>query len=363
MMTGHDIALGTLHRERVLYPCYTQGFITGSAYYTRLTGRDYWSDPQGCFVEMVRRVGANLIIQWYYPGDSQRRLECAEMMHEPHQHVAAGIRTPEDVLRLIDALPDDAAIEREFDHEAAAKAYADDLKEHQDLFGDDALVIQHFGQVDFMGPYTGWGYENYLTAAAMNPQALRRYYHYTALQGRLYNEAIVLAVEKYGVPPFAYTGQDICGGKGPLMSPTMLREIYFPELKWCLEPLVAGNVRLIWHCDGNIMPILDDLMDLGVSGLQGFEEEHGVDYAQMCALQDPQGEPIIILGCVSVTSTLPWGMPDDVRASVERSFTLAGPGRGHVLSTTSSTLPETPLENIEAMFEHTRTFGREFLGG
>jgi hypothetical protein len=27
------------------------------------------------------------------------------------------------------------------------------------------------------------------------------------------------------------------------------------------------------------------------------------------------------------------------------------------------TPPETPLENIDAMFEHTRTFGRECLGG
>jgi hypothetical protein len=362
-MTGRDTALATLYRERVPYPCYTQGFITGSAYYTQVTGRDYWSDPEGVFVEMVRRVGANLIIQWYYPQEKQRQLECREMMHEPHQHQASGFNTPEDVLRFIDQLPDDDTVIRDFDHEAAAKGYADTVQAHQALFGDDALVIDGFGQADFMGPYNSWGYENYLTAAAMAPETMRRYYHYTALRGRLHNEAIVLAVEKYGLPPFAYTGQDICGANGPLMSPAMLREIYFPELKWCLEPLVAGNVRIIWHCDGNIMPILDDLMALGVSGLQGFEEEHGVDYAQMCSLKDPSGQPIIILGCVSVVTTLPFGTVADVKASVERSFTLAGPGRGHVLSTTSSTLPETPLENIEAMFEHTRTFGREFLGG
>lgn len=362
-MNGRDIALGTLYRERVPYPCYTQGFITGSAWYTTVTGRDYWSDPESVFVDMVRAVGANLIIQWYYPTEKQRRLEDGDIMYTPHQHRAAGFETPEDVLRHIDQLPDDEAVIRDFDHDTAAREYADRVQGHQDLFRDDALVIDGFGQADFMGPFNSWGYENYLLAAAMDPVAMHRYYHHTALRGRLTNEAIVLAVEKYGLPPFTYTGQDICGAKGPLMSPTMLREIYFPELKWCLEPLVEGNVRIIWHCDGNIMPILDDLMDLGISGLQGFEEEHGVDYATMCALKDKNGQPVIILGCVSVTSTLPFGTPDDVRASVERSFTLAGPGRGHVLSTTSSTLPETPLENIEVMFEHTRTFGREFLGG
>jgi hypothetical protein len=51
-----------------------------------------------------------------------------------------------------------------------------------------------------------------------------------------------------------------------------------------------------------------------------------------------------------------------VRAAVERSFTLAGPGRGHVLSSTSSIMPEAPLENVAALFDHAGRFGREFLG-
>ncbi|MGD9520263.1 MAG: uroporphyrinogen decarboxylase family protein [Armatimonadota bacterium] len=246
--------------------------------------------------------------------------------------------------------------------EAAAEAYATEIRGHQKLLGADALVIGHFGQSDFMGGYTRWGYENYLAAAALYPEALRRYYHHTALLGRLENQAIVLACEKHGLPPFTYSGQDICGANGPLMSPRMLREIYFPELKWCLEPLVEEGVEIIWHCDGNIMPILYDLLDLGVTGLQGFEEEHGVDYAQMVKLKDRRGRPLIIIGCVSVTSTLPHGTPDDVRAAVERSFTLAGRGRGFVLSSTSSVLPETPPENIDALFDHAHRFGQAYLG-
>lgn len=362
-MEGREIALATLHRQQVPEPCYTHCFVTGSDYYRRVTGRDYWSDPQGVFVEFVRRVGANLIIQWYFPGEAQRRLEQGQIMHEPHPHQANGFRCPEDVERAIDALPSDEAVERDFNVEAAAEHYAATVRGHQDLFGADALVIDGFGQADFMGGYTRWGYENYLAAAALYPEAMRRYYHHTALKGRLTNEAIALACRKYGLPPFVYSGQDICGANGPLMSPAMLRAIYFPELKWCMEPLVQNGIGVIWHCDGNIMPILKDILDLGVIGLQGFEEEHGVDWAQMVNLRDPAGRPIVILGCVSVTSTLPYGTPQDVRAAVERSFTLAGRGRGHVLSSTSSILPETPHENIDALFEHTRVFGREFLGG
>lgn len=362
-MTGREVAYATLSRQPVSLPCMTTGFVTNSAYYNRVTGRDYWADPESVFIDFVKASGANIIIQWYYPGESQRKLECGEIMHAARQHEHGGFRSPEDVLASLRDLPDDASVLAAFDLDRAAREYAAMVAAWQERVGDSALVIAHFGQADFMGGYNRWGYENYLAAAAMDPDAMRRFYHHSALHGRLLNQAIVVACREHGSPPFTYTGQDICGANGPLMSPAMLRDIYFPELKWCLEPLVDAGIEIIWHCDGNIMPILDDLLDLGITGLQGFEEEHGVDYAEMVKLKDPRGRPMIIIGCVSVTSTLPHGTPDDVRASVERSFTLAGKGRGFILSPTSSILPETPLENIDAMFHHAHQFGREFLAG
>jgi hypothetical protein len=362
-LDGRQIALGTLHRQQVPYPCINYCWMTNSRYMSRVAGREYWDDPQGVFVEYVRRSGINLVPQWYFPSDSHRRLEQGEIMHEAHDHLSRGFREPEDVLRAIEQLPDDATVERDFNIEAAARHYADEIKAHQELLGPDVLVIDYFGQADFMGGYTNWGYENYLAATALYPDAMRRYYHHTALRGRLLNEAIVLACERYGIAPFVYSGQDICTSKGPIMSPAMLRELYWPELKWAVEPLVENGIGIIWHCDGDIRPILDDILDLGVIGLQGFEEEHGPRYGDMVRLTDKWGKPIAVWGCVSVVTTLPHGTPDDVRAAVERSFVLAGRGRGHVLSSTSSVMPEVPLENIEAMFTHAREFGREFLGG
>jgi len=362
-MDGREVALATLHREDVPLPCLTNCWITHSTYMSRVVGRDYWSDTVGVFCEFVRRTGANLVPQWYVPGEAQRLLEIGEIMHEPRRHEAAGFRSPEDVRDWIERLPDDEAVERDFDIEQVAEDYAGAIIEHSNLLGPDVLVIDHFGQADFMGGYTRWGYENYLIAAALYPEAMRRWYHHSALGARLKNHAIVRAIERHDLAPFVYTGQDICGAGGPLMSPAMLRELYFPALKWAMEPLIAAGIGVIWHCDGDIRPILPDLLDLGMIGLQGFEEEHGVRWEDMCALTAPDGRPIVIWGCVSVTSTLPHGTPDDVRWAVERSFAVAGPGRGHVLSATSSILPETPMANIDALLEHAHRFGREFLGG
>ena len=360
---GREAALGTLHRQQVGYPCINYGWITHSRYLSHVAGRDYWSDSEGVFAEWVRRLGISLVPQWYLPSERHRRLECGEIMHEPSLHEQAGFRSPEDVARWIEQLPDESAIERDFDTEADADRYAGVIREHMELLGANTLVIDSFGQADFMGGYGRWGYENYLEAAALYPRTMRRFYHHSATAARLRNQAIALAVERHGIAPFVYGGQDICGANGPLMSPAMLRELYFPELKWCLEPLVEAGIGVIWHCDGDIRPILDDILDLGVVGLQGFEEEHGPRYEDMVRLKAPDGGPIVVWGCVSVATTLPRGSVADVRAAVERSFTVAGAGRGHVLSSTSSIMPETPLENADALFAHAHAFGREFLGG
>ncbi len=359
---GREAALAALHRQQVDYPCINFSWLTHSRFLSHVAGREFWDDPESVFVQYIRRCGINLVPQWYIPSEGHRRLEQGAMMHEPVAHEGSGFLTPEDVVRAIEQLPDEALIERDCDVEAEARRYADTIRAHMELLGLNTLVIDGFGQADFMGGYGRWGYENYLEAAALYPEAMKHYYRHSALQARLRNQAIALAVERHGIAPFVYGGQDICSSAGPIMSPLMLRELYFPALKWCLEPLVQAGIGLIWHCDGDIRPILTDIMDLGVIGLQGFEEEHGPRWEDMVQLRDPCGEPIAAWGCVSVVSTLPRGSVADVRAAVERSFTVAGPGRGHVLSSTSSIMPETPIENIEALFEHGHRFGREFLG-
>ncbi len=362
-MKGSEIALVTLMRENPGAPCINYSWMTSSSYMSNVAGRDYWVDREGVFFEYLRQSGINLVPQWYFPGDAHRNLEDGHMMHEHRPGGMEEISNPEDILQIIDRLPSDSDVEAKFDIETTAQDYADKLRKRIGRARGEVLFIDGFGQANFMGGYSRWGYENYLIAIMDYPEAMRRYYHHTALQGRLRNEAIVLACEKYGIAPFVYGGQDICASSGPIVSPQILRHLYFPELKWAMEPLVENGLGVIWHCDGDINPIITDIRDLGVVGLQGFEEEHGVRYDEIVKLKDHTGRPIGVWGCVSVTSTLPHGTVDDVKQSVERSFTLAGKGRGFVISSTSSVMPEVPHENIDALFEHGREFGADFLSG
>ena len=361
-MKGVEIAWRTLAQERIGEPCIVGTWIMKGDFYTHFTGRDYWrDDKEDIFLQAMPQLGVNLCPQYdVWPKDKLGN--AGEIEDTTNWGNRLGLKEPEQILPMIEALPSDEELEREYDVEGEARNYAQTLKAHIDAVGGEVLFIGHYGFPSFMGPYNEWGYVPYLSAMALYPDHLARYFHYTATKGYLWNLAIVEAVKRHGIAPFVYGGQDICDNAGPLASAPTLDRIFFPELRRCIRPLVDNDVRIIWHCDGNIMPILERLIELGMSGLQGFEEEAGVPYERMVTLKTKKGLPMIIWGCVSVTTTLPFGTVEDVKASVRRSFELAGPGRGFGLASTSSIMPEVPDENIEALYHYGRQFGREFLG-
>ena len=360
-MKGLEIAWRTLAREALEEPCIVASWLMKGSYYSRVTGRDYWASKDAVFLDALPRMGVNLCPQWAFPYDAMGNAS-GDVSQDPHAWVNRyGIRQPEEILPLIDRLPTDESLEREFDLDAYAQRYAGQIKSRIDATGGAVLFIDSFDHANFTSPYNDWGYIPYLMAMSLYPDHIQRYYHYTATYGRLTNMAIVEAVRRYGLAPYVYSGEDICANHGPLCSLATLDRLYFPELRRSIQPLLDGGVKIIWHCDGNIMPILDRLIDLGVSGLQGFQEETGVPFDHLVNVRTKWGEPLILWGCVSVTTTLPFGTVEDVQAAVRRSFTLAGPGRGFALASTSSIMPEVPDENIAALYSYGQEFGRRFL--
>ena len=356
-MRGAEIAWRTLALERVSEPCIVGSWIMKGDYYSRLLGWDYWSDKERAYVEALPKLGINLCPQWAMPYD---KMGNAGVVHGYWSN-RLGIKEPEEILPIIEAEPSDEQLEREFDIEGTAREIADTIKKRIDATGGETLFLPYLALPDFMGPYNEWGYVPYLTALALYPEHIGRYYHMAATRAYLHHLAVAEAVHRYGIPPFIYGGDDICDNAGPICSVETLDRLYFPELRRAFKPLLDNDVRVIWHCDGNIMPILDRLIEVGVSGLQGFQEEAGVPYPEIVKLKSRWDRPLIIWGCVSVTTTLPFGTVDDVKAAVRRSFDLAGPGRGFGLASTSSIMPEVLDENIEALYLYGREYGREFL--
>jgi hypothetical protein len=366
-LSGEEIAYRTLRREPLSEPCLVASWCMKREFFSALTGRaDIYQDAPQTAVDAFGRAGANLCPQFIVPSPVTEHIAAdpfALGLQGECQPEAEVFHSPEDVRDAIERLPDSATLARDFDLEAQAEAYARSVLRLRDMAHGAILFIGGFGQADFMGGYTRWGYVNYLLTIALYPEAARRYFAYSGEQARLHNLAIVRAVEKYGLAPFVYGGQDICFNDGPIVSLKTLDELYFPALQGAVQPLHEAHIGIIWHCDGDVRPIATTLLErIGVQGFQGFQEETGCTLAHMAGLRTCDGQSPILWGSISVTTTLPFGSVSDVQHDVERCFQTAGP-TGFALASTSSILPETPLANILALYEHGKTYGRAFLGG
>ena len=133
--------------------------------------------------------------------------------------------------------------------------------------------------------------------------------------------------------------------------------LFWPNVARAIEPLQRNDFRLIWHSDGNVLPLVDTIIDLGFAGFQGFQEELGVHIADLIKKPPKNAGRLLFFGSISVTSTLPWGTVRDVRNAVEHSIEVTD-GKGLFIQAANTINPEVPLENIRAMYEWPKVYSR-----
>jgi len=89
--------------------------------------------------------------------------------------------------------------------------------------------------------------------------------------------------------------------------------------------LKGAGIKIIWHSDGNTMPIVPQLIEVGVDGFQGLQESVGVkiDLNRLAQFKALSGKKVILVGSISTIKTLPLGTVEDVEKDVERCIEIA----------------------------------------
>jgi uroporphyrinogen decarboxylase-like protein len=340
-------------------------FVMQHAYIERIAGvrpGAYGRNPESVYLAMQRAAGTCLVDQWIprnpltlgdtgYEEDADTRNTPTTGAHEVvrdgmlidspeavvdhmERHVFPGIR------KAIGAFDEDARVREIVEGEAAV----------QRLLGPSILksgyAFVHFPQLS----YGAYGYAYYFMAYALYPQVMETHFSLQAELALLNNRAAARAVLEGGLPPLCRLDHDMADSRGTLVDVRSLDRLWFPHFARCLAPVLEAGVRLIWHCDGNLMQMVPRLLDVGICGFQGFQYEDGMDYERICTMRSKHGEGLIIVGGVSVTRTLPYGSPDDVRR--ELSWLVEhGPRTGLFLGASSSITPGVPWENVRALLD------------
>jgi uroporphyrinogen decarboxylase len=140
-----------------------------------------------------------------------------------------------------------------------------------------------------------------------------------------------------------------------LISPRMFRRLFKPRLQAVFSRIhqLAPHAKLFFHSDGNIRPILPDLIEIGIDVLNPIQiTATGMEPA---ALKRDFGRDVCFWGGgVETQAVLPFGTPREVRDNVRRNVDALAPGGGYVFNTIHNIQADVPPENIVAMLDALR---------
>ena len=239
-----------------------------------------------------------------------------------------------------------------FDAQAAEKRYRAHFESMLKLMGDIVLIPTLWEAVAVFPLYFQYGYEAFLAATALYPEEVERIWWEDSIFARERNKVIVQLYREYDLVPMLFCGHDICTNRGPMCSPEYLHQSYWPHAKRSLEPFVEADIRVLHHCDGNVMPLIDDMIASGFSGFQGFQYECNVNPYGIRQRRSLKGEVPLFMAGLSVTLTLPFGLEQDVIDEVDYMLDFTEGGQGMFLFTSNVTGVEVPPENLVAAYRH-----------
>jgi uroporphyrinogen decarboxylase len=154
------------------------------------------------------------------------------------------------------------------------------------------------------------------------------------------------AIVELGLSPVAAHGEDIaCKGR-TIYSPVMLRELLFPRLTRIVQAWHEHGVKIMFHSDGYLMDVLDDLLACGFDGLHPIETVAGMDLGEV---RRRVGNRMFICGGIDVSQLLPFGSVAAVRAECDRAVQVAAPG--YFIGSTTEMNAVVPLRNVRAVYE------------
>ena len=144
-----------------------------------------------------------------------------------------------------------------------------------------------------------------------------------------------------------WIGDDVGAQERMLISPKHWRRFLKPRLANFIAELKAINpqVKVAYHSDGNIYPIIPELVEIGLDVLNPIQP--------MCMdpalLKRLYGDRLCFWGSVDEQQTLPFGSPGDVRREIHTRLQTIGRSGGLIIGPTHHVQLDTPMQNFWAM--------------
>lgn len=223
------------------------------------------------------------------------------------------------------------------------------LERAANRFGDQRAIILNLRD--------GWsdmrdllGYEECMVNLMMEPE------HFSNLLERVVSfnlELAQIAVNRFDIKIIATT-DDIANGTGLLVPPGIYMDIIAPAFRKVIKGYKDLGCRVIKHCDGNILPLIDFWIDAGINCIDPVDPSAGMT---MDSFKTNYGAKICLKGNIDCKGALCAGTPEDVEKEVQDCI-LAGGHAGLILSSSNTIHSGVKPDNYVAMLNALRKYGR-----
>ncbi|MGI9860933.1 uroporphyrinogen decarboxylase family protein [Moorella naiadis] len=151
-------------------------------------------------------------------------------------------------------------------------------------------------------------------------------------------------------------GDDYADKRSLIIAPALFREFFAPEWRRLIT-LVKGyspDIKVVFHSDGAITPLLGDLLDVGIDVFHPLEPLEVTDQA---AVKKTYGDRLSFLGGVDIKEALQGEQQAISREIRERLGNLA-PGGGYILAPANHIQRDVPAANLLFLFREAARLGR-----
>jgi len=146
---------------------------------------------------------------------------------------------------------------------------------------------------------------------------------------------------------------DYCFNTGPFLRPEQFAEFITPYLVQLVAAYRELGFYVIKHTDGNIMPIVDQLLAAKPHALHSLDPQGGVDMAEM---KRQYGDQVCLIGNVNC-GLLDTGSDEEVVESARYALRHGMPGGGYIFSTSNCIYTGMRLARYELMLDVWRREG------
>lgn len=156
-----------------------------------------------------------------------------------------------------------------------------------------------------------------------------------------FNKRFIRNLEEVGFD-FLWSFDDIAFGTGPLFSQQVWDDIFAENVG---EVTRRIQIPWIYHSDGNLLPILDKMLSLGMNGIHPLEP----GTMDLDLLKEKYGKRLCLIGNININDTLSTSPKEIVEMEVKERMEQLSPGGGFIISDSNSVPYFCNSENIIEM--------------